>query len=151
MSLVIENIYNVLVTRLSAVEGTTVNSVDVEEVVEPLATGNVSEKNGQFAIVWGDSEFVRYLNGNPPGVEHRQIFNIDIAVRDEDSADAWGLIAERYVSAVVGAVAGANWYTFGGYAVDAEFLTYSHKDDGGITLPLAVTYRTSEYNLTVQR
>ncbi len=159
MPLVIESIYNVLTTRISAIEGDIVaDEVEISEVVEPLATGNVSPRNGQYVVGWGDSvrdpEFD--VPGNPPGLGFKQTFLIDCNVRDEESDVPFGLLATRYVGALVDALAvDGNWHTFGGYAIDAAIGDWSQRESsggmGGIVVPLIVTYRVSEYDMTVQR
>jgi hypothetical protein len=158
MPLVIESIYDVLVSRLDAIESTTVNEAVIEEIEEPLTDGSESPRHGQIVIGWGDCERVPDLDvpGNPPGIAYRQTFNLDLHVRQESSTIPSRLLATKYVSAVVGAMgSAASWYSFGGYALNAEFLDWTPKENqgqlGGITLPLAITYRTAETDMTVQR
>lgn len=158
MSLVIEEIYNVLTARIAAIEGTTVNDADVVEITEPLADGNVSPKSGQYVIGWGDSIRTEELDvpGNPPGVAYTQTFLIDCNVRDEESTVPFGLLATRYVTGFINGMSSAtNWSTMGGYAIDSRFGSWTHKESaggiGGAVLELFVTYRVSEYDHTVQR
>ena len=158
MSLVIESIYSVLVSRLDAIESTTVNDIDIEEIEEPLTDGEESPRNGQVVIGWGSCERVEDLDapGNPPGIAWRQVFNLDIHVRDELSTTPSRQITQRYVDAVKAAVLSASdSYSMGGNAIDSEFLPWDYKETqgqlGGAMLPLAVTYRVSEYSGAVQR
>ena len=142
---VVERIATVLLERLAA-------SADFDEVIRPTRMGGYTPKHSQVVLTQDDPERVDELGlpGNPPAIAYAQRFNIRCHVMpsEKDTVkvdDFVNIIASDVVKAVC---VDANWYTFGGRAIDAQWESRENIDaDGGIdgiNVPLTITYRTSE-------
>ena len=150
---VVEQIADVIVTRLVALQNDINAEVAVSEVVRPTRFANYTPKDNQIVITQGDNERVPELDhpGNPPATARRQRFNIRLHVmpseKDTTAVDEHvNLFAAEVMQAIT--TPQATWHNFGALAIDAEFDSHEPIDsDGsfdGVNIPLLVTYRTSE-------
>ena len=160
MTTVAESIATVLVTRLEAITEANGYEFDVSQVVRVDRHG-VQPSYKHLSIVIDQTktrnEELSYP-GNPPAIAWDMTFSLHLICRDSGDPQAKAINDEAMQAAAVKAVtlSQSDWYTLGGYAVNAEFASpepYAQTDGEitGSTLPLVVTYRTSEYDLTVQR
>ncbi len=126
----------------------------VSEVVRPTRLGDWTPKHLQVVLKNGTSERVPELDcpGNPPAICRKQTYNIHChfmpSEKDTTPIDEY---VETMAGDVVRVVCDATlWHTFGNIAVDAEFGDAEFDSGDGsfstLTIPLQVTYRTSELN-----
>lgn len=152
---VVEQIAQVLQTRLQSllVEGA-FNTLAFE-VVRPPRFMDVTPRDMQIVIAQGQNEVVDELSypGNPPAVARRQTFFIRCyLIPSERDLEAIDAKINTFAADVIKAVCtpSGTWQTFDGLAVDAMFqsLELFQADGGidGVTVPVAVTYRTDENN-----
>lgn len=150
---VLDNIAAELVERLETlmVEGT--EQTTVSEVVQPKRLGDYTPEHLQIVVKQANPERVPELDcpGNPPAECWRQQFNLYLHVRpSEGDIEPVDGIINRFCADVKKAVCtpASTWYTFGNYAIDAEWLTIENIDSGevtdGVNMPIAITYRVSE-------
>ena len=150
---IVEQIADVIVTRLIALRDNELAEVAVSEVVRPVRLESYTPNDNQIVITQGASERVPEMDhaGNPPAVARRQRFNIRCHVmpseKDTTAVDKYvNVFAAEVMKAIT--TPQATWQNFGALAIDAEFDTLEEIDgDGsfdGINIPLLVTYRTSE-------
>ncbi len=162
---VIERIARELVDRLDDVTAANGYASVITEVVRPRAAGGYTPADGLCVVHQLDPEGVPELSpaGNPPATAWRQPFNISVYIMpaDSDETEIESLI-NAFAADVVAAVCTpiATWHNFADdtstTAINAEWgaQTTMHDEQGvanGFTLPLYVTYRTDENNLTVVR
>ena len=152
---VLEKIAVELKTRLDAmVSVTPPYQTVVSQVLRPIPATDHTPKHLQILIKQGTVERAPDLDypGNPPAIARRVIFNLHLHVCDKSETSTYDTIANQFVADVIQAVSIPNstWHTFDGNAVDAEFLDeepiITEGGTGGVNLPLAIVYRTSEYN-----
>lgn len=158
---VVEQIALVIQSRLDAMIDNAINyTIDVSEVVRPTRFGDFTPKDRQIVLVQGPQEMVAELShpGNPPAQAFRQVFQVRCHVMgSERSTETIDELLNQFQSDIVKAItsAGSTWHTFGGLAIDAQFMSveYVSADGGidGVNCPLAVTYRTDEDDLTQVR
>lgn len=150
MSVVINQIADAIETRLSTLTGDTVAGVQMT-VIRPKARG-YSPVHGEIVINYGGNTRAEAWDapGNPFREGREQVFLITVGIRDE--ADSTNQIIES-ASEVYGEVIGqlkpgADWYTFGGIAKDADVGDWEPIQPsggiGGFTFPIRVWYRTPE-------
>lgn len=159
MSLVADDVFSVVRSRIDAMVGTTVLGIELVDVPVTDAAGAISPEHGLCIVQAGDAErFEAYdYPGNPPAQAWQQEIRIAIFVRDEESSIDWGRLCMAFGAAVRKAVAGAgaDWYTLGGSAVDCDWGTTLLGDsDGGIrvvTVPLFVIYRHADNDPEAKR
>jgi len=160
MTTVAESIATVLVARLEGITEADGFEFDVSQVVRVDRHG-VQPTYKHLSIVIDQSKArnqeLSYA-GNPPAIAWDLTFDLHLICRDSGDPQAKAINDEMMQAEVVEAVtlSLSDWYTLGGYAVNAEFgdpvaYTGAEGEITGSTLPLVVTYRTSEYDLTVQR
>ena len=157
---IVERIAQELYARLEAMIGDDAYETAVCQVVRPTRFGDYTPQDKQILMTQGNLEHVPELSipGNPPGIARRQVFNIRChLMTDENSETPIEADINLFASDVIRAVTtpSAAWHTFDGLAIDAEirdfeFITADGSLDG-INIPVAVTYRVSEYDPTVSR
>ena len=126
----------------------------VYEVVRSQRLGQYTPRHLQIVLTKGAIEEVPELScpGNPPAIAWRQVFDIRCHVlpseKDPTPIDTY---CEVMAADVVRAVCDpTRWHTFGGLAINAEWLaTEDINSDGGmdgVNVPIAITYRVDEGN-----
>lgn len=152
---VIERIADAIYQRLRLLTAGYSPMTAVSEVLRPTQRGGFTPKHLQIVITQSDPEEMPELShaGNPPAQAWRQVFNlrchVNASEKDPTSVDTILNTMAADVQKVI-CDSGAQWYSFGGLSVDAQWLSRENIDaDGGIdgvNVPLAVTYRVSEGN-----
>lgn len=154
---VVETIALEIESRLESMIGAVGYSTAVVEVHRPRRFAQFTPRNNQVVLVQGQTERVPILDrpGNPPAIAIRQTFEIHCHVmqdeRDESTIDT---LLNAFHADIVKAIAGGSstWHTFDGNAIDAEWgaINYVQADGGldGVQIPLLITYRVSEDDLT---
>ena len=133
----------------------------VAEVVRPKVREAISPQDKQIVITQDDPEIDEELSqpGNPPATAWQQVFRIKCFVApSETSSDAVDTRINQFTSDAVGAAGRSRdsspWHTLGGYAINAQFgprEDIEETDLLGAMVPLTITYRTDETDLTVSR
>ena len=152
---IIEQIAQVLVTRLEAMLVENSFNTLASGIVRPARFADITPINKQVVIAQGQDDVVEELShpGNPPAIARRQIFNVRCYLlpseRSTEAIDAQINVFAADVNKAICTPSG-TWQTFGGLAVDAMVGGYDFfQADGGIegvTVPVSVTYRTDEGN-----
>jgi hypothetical protein len=157
---VVESIALELKSRLDAMIGANGYQTEICEVQRPARFADFTPRNNQIVLTQGQPERVPDLDrpGEPPSNAYRQQFLIHCHImQDERNTDAIDSLLNAFHSDVVKAVASVSstWHTFGGYATDAQWQTvnYIQADGGmdGLQIPLNITYRVSEDDMTELR
>jgi hypothetical protein len=158
---VVEQIAQVIESRLLAMVGDAVAyPIDVLEVVRPTRLGEFTPSDRQIVLVQGPQEIVAELSypGNPPATCFRQVYQIRCHIMgSERAAETIDSALNQFQNDIFKAIksVGSTWHTFGGLAIDAQFLSpeYVAADGGidGVNCPIAVTFRTDEDDLTQVR
>ena len=157
---VVETIAVEIESRLQSMIGDDDYSTVIVEVHRPRRFAQFTPKNNQVVLVQGQTERVSTLDhpGNPPAIAIRQTFEIHCHVmQDERDESAIDSLLNSFHADIVKALAGGSstWHTFAGNAIDAEWgaVNYVQADGGldGVQIPLLVTYRVSEDDLTELR
>jgi hypothetical protein len=153
---VIERIAQELYTRLSVLaEDTSTAETKVSEVIRPKMVEDYTPKHLQIVMKFGSSVIVPELMcpGNPPAIAREQTINLHLHVMPSElDANPLDELEQQFIADVIDAVTTSQntWHTFGGLAIDAEWRDQEDiVGDGGpdgITLPIAITYRTDEGN-----
>ncbi len=130
------------------------------EVVRPKRLEEYTPKHLQIVLRQGDEEEVPNLSlpGNPPAVAWLQPWSIVCHIMphedDPTSFDEYSNTAKADIKRAV-TKESAQWYTFGGLALNAEFgAAVGLEASGGIDgfeLPLNILYRVSETDPYQQR
>lgn len=137
---------------LADVSNTTYNT-KANEVIRPNRLESYTPKDMQIVLSTESIETVPELMypGNPPAVAKRITFNIHCNVlNDESINEPIDTIVHMFAADVEQVVTSdsSTWHTFDSNAVDAEFQTpIPHSAAGGfdgVTVPIAITYRTDE-------
>lgn len=154
-STVLESIAVALFDRLEAMVGSDDYQTEVASVLRlPRNGGEYSIEHLQIVIRQGSDDIDSELSypGNPPAIAHRQTFNLRCHVltseRDTDPVEP---IVNAFAADVIKCLtAGADWYQFGGTAIDATVGAVEQvNEDGGIdgfSLPIVILYRVDENN-----
>lgn len=152
---VVERIADAIYQRLRLLAAGYSPLTPVSEVIRPKQRGGYTPKHLQIVLTQAEPETIPELDheGNPPAQAWRQTFNIRCHVNiSEKNPTPVDTIINTMAADVQKVVcdAGTQWYSFGGLAIDAEWLGRENIDaDGGIdgiNVPLAVTFRVSEGN-----
>lgn len=139
---------------LADVTNTTYNT-KVNEVIRPNRLESYTPKDMQIVLTTDSIETVPELMypGNPPAVAKRVTFHINCnVVNDESVNEPIDTIVHMFAADVEQVITSdsSTWHTFSNLAVDAEFLSHvPHSAGGGfdgVTVPIAITYRTDENN-----
>jgi hypothetical protein len=152
---VADEIADVLIARLETltIEGT--EQTTVVEVVRSTRLGTYTPQDLQVVVQQANPELVPELMcpGNPPAEAWRLVFNLYLHMMPSESdTEDIDAIRNRFVADVRKVICQptATWHNFGGYAINAEFEAMQNIESGesvgGITLPIAVIYRTDEGN-----
>jgi hypothetical protein len=156
---VAESIAAVVVDRLENITEANGYDFDVSQVVRVDRHGTQPTYKHLSIIIEETKTRKEGLDipGNPPGIAWVTTFNLQLICRDS-TVQGKAISDDAMQAAVVSAITegAADWYSLEGYAIDAEFgePTLHTQSDGEVTgsvLPLLITYRTSEYDMTVQR
>lgn len=145
MTAIANQIGTVIETRLSTLAGTTVSGVLLSVVNNPLR--GTPPTHGQIAILVGanlaNDEYS--VPGNPFREGRTQVFNLAVTTHDETAGDHPTIQAlDVYSEIKKKIVSSTDWYTFGGLSVDAKFGDMEPVQEGGLTIPVEVYYRTPE-------
>lgn len=153
---IIERIAVTLYERLQLITAGYSSSIFVREVIRPTRIEDFKPQHFQVVLTQDDPEEVPELSmpGNPPAKAMRARFNVHCHLlpseKDPTPIDKYINIFESDIIRVVTEGGDAYWQTFGGLAIDASIgPKESISPDGGIdgfTLPVFITYRTSEIN-----
>jgi hypothetical protein len=150
-----ELIASVLESRLNLLTVDGDYETTVCEVVRPTRLGTWTPQDLQIVLTQDSPQINEELSypGNPPAVAYEMQFNVRCHVmtdeRDETAVDT---TCNRFAADVVKAVCstGTDWYTMGGYAINAQWQAYENIDGSGsldgVNVPLLVTFRTDEGN-----
>ena len=144
-----------LLTRLQTMIGSTTLNTKVTEVVRPKRNDDTPPNDRQIMLTEQGIERVPELDheGNPPALARRITFNIRChLLNDEKSTTPIDKLVHMFAADVQKTIVddAPQWYTFDNNAIDAEFLSEEPiTGDGGmegVNVPIAITYRTSEYD-----
>jgi hypothetical protein len=150
---IVEQIADVIITRLTALKDDELAEVAVSEIIRPKRLDSYTPKDNQIVVTQGANERVPEMDhpGNPPAVGRSQRFNIRCHVMPSELDPA---AVDEYCNVFAAEVMQAittpqnTWHNFGSLAIDGIFDTLEEIDgDGGIdgiNVPLIVMYRTSE-------
>lgn len=154
---ILDQINSVLFDRLTAMVDDPDYEIGIVEVIQPTRVGEFTPRDRQILLVQGDDERVTELDiaGNPPGIARRQTFNIRChLLPDENSGED---VVNQAAADIIKALTTPNstWHTMNGLAMNSEVgkFEYVNFDGGpdGVNVPVAVTYRVSEYSPFVSR
>jgi hypothetical protein len=154
---IVEQIYEVIVNRMEAMVDNTAYDIGIVEVFRPTRMGEFTPRDRQILVVQGDDERISELDiaGNPPGIARRQTFNIRChLLPDETSGED---VVNQAAADIIKALTTPNstWHTMNNLAMNSEVgkFEYVNFDGGpdGVNVPVAVTYRVSEYSPFVSR
>jgi len=151
---IIERIAVTLFERLRLLTAGASDFIKVREVIRPTRIEDFRPQHLQIVLKQSDVEDVPELSfpGNPPAKAKRQRFDVHCHLlpseKDPTPIDEYATVFEAEVIKAVTEGDADYWHTFGGLAIDAQV---GPKEpiaaDGGVdgfTLPVFVTYRTSE-------
>lgn len=151
---ILENIANVIVTRLETILLVNGFPFDVFAVYRPSRRmREISPQHLSVMVLQGDSvRFPEYdFQGNPAALCYAVEFQISGFVRMSDrDHESFDLQVNRMGAALHAAICpDVNWRTFNSNAIDAELgdqrrFTPGEGDHQGVTLSLTVYYRVSE-------
>lgn len=151
---IVTRIEQELFDRLQKLAAGWSDHVYVTEVVRPKRLSGYTPKDRQIVLTREADERVPELDcpGNPPSEASRAVFAIRCHVlpseKDPTPVEEYCDIIAADVKRVV--CDATRWVTFGGIAIDAEWidpqLIASDGSVDGIAVMLAVTYRTDESN-----
>jgi hypothetical protein len=162
MTTVAESIAQVVVSRLEAITEANGFAFDVSQVVRVDRHGTQPTYR-HLSIVIDESKARNEgldVPGEPPGIGWATTFSLNLICRDSVSNTQGKAINDDLMqAAVVKAITNqgaADWYSLGGYAIDAAFgdpvpRTEESGEITGSVFPLLVTFRTSEYDMETQR
>ena len=161
MTTVAESIAGVVVARLEAITEANGYDFDVSQVVRFDRHGTQpTYKHLSIAIEESKTRNPALdAPGNPPAQAWVTTFSLQLICRDSGEPQGKAINDDMMQAAAVKALSNeeaADWYTMGGYALDSEFgepvpFTQTDGEVTGSVLPLLVTFRVSEYDMTVQR
>jgi hypothetical protein len=153
---VIERIAQELYQRLAALtDDDSTAETKVSEVIRPKRFEDYTPKHLQIVMKFGASAIVPELMcpGNPPAIARAQTINLHLHVMPSElDANPVDELEQQFIADVIESVTTSQntWHTFGGLAIDAEWQDVEDiiGDGGpdGVTLPIAITYRTDEGN-----
>ena len=152
---IVERIARELFRRLQTMINNTGINTTVSEVVRPKRIDDTAPNHNQIMLTEQGIEVVPELSheGNPPAIARRITFNIRChLLNDEKSITPIDQLVHMFAADVVKTIVDdePQWYTFANNAIDAEFLSEEPiTGDGGmdgVNVPIAITYRTSEYD-----
>jgi hypothetical protein len=152
---VVERIAKELFRRLELLLNAEGYNTPIVEVLRPKRIETYSPRNRQIVLTEQDHSRVPSLDcpGNPPAIAKQITFNIRChLINDEKSCTPIDTLVHMFAADVESVVVGddAQWYTFDGNAMMAEWQTEEPiTGDGaidGVNLPLTVTYRHTEGN-----
>jgi len=126
--------------------------IQVSEVIRPKRMESATPKHCQIVLTQGDPEIDAQLSlpGNPPATAWRHFFSIRChVIPSELDPTAIDTFQNYFVADIRRAICeDANWWTFDGLAIYAEWGNISGIDLDGtfvaFMVPLIVTYRTDE-------
>lgn len=150
-----ERIASEIESRLQLLTAGWSEMVAVTEVVRVTVRGNYTPKDRQIVLAVGEHVRVPELDcpGNPPAEARQITFHIHCnsspSEKDPTPQDEYNSVLAAEVRRAI-CQPGNYWHTIGGLAIDAQFLDAQTMEGdgsfGGVTVPLAVTYRISENN-----
>lgn len=151
---VVEKIAEALFDRLQRLVAGRSSTTVASEVIRAKRMGGWTPKNLQIVLTQSDPERNEELShpGNPPAMAFDIRFNIRCHVIPSELDPT---AVDTYINAMTADVINcitrdADWYNFGGLAVNSQFDAIEQIDsDGsfdGANVPLNVTYRVSETN-----
>lgn len=152
---VVEKIARELLRRLQTMVNNTGLNTPVREVVRPKRIDDTAPNDKQIMLTEAGIDAVPELSheGNPPAVAKRITFNIRChLLNDEKACTPIDQLVHMFAADVQKTIVDDEplWYTFDNNAIDAEFLSEEPiTGDGGmdgVNVPIAITYRVSEYN-----
>jgi hypothetical protein len=152
---VVEKIARELLRRLRLLLGNGTYNTKVKEVVRPARLESYTPMDRQIVLSTDSIEAVPELMypGNPPAVAKRVTFNIHCnLLNDEKCCEPIDYLVHMFAADVEQVITAddSTWHTFDENAIDAEFLSHvPHNAAGGfdgVTVPIAITYRTDENN-----
>lgn len=156
---ILDQIENAIIDRLSDMVGNDADyEIGIVGVVNPNRVGSgYTPTDRQILVIQGDDERSPDLDipGNPPGVARKQMFNIHCCLMPDEYSeeDMVNQAAADIIKCIT--TPNATWHTWGNLAIDTELgkFEYVSTDGGpdGVSVPLAVTYRVSEYSPFVSR
>jgi len=149
---VVSLISNEIFDRLQGLITAEISSYKFVDVVRPTKLAAYTPQNGLIVLIRGDVTRLPELDcpGNPPAVAMQQTFLVKVHIapseRDTTPIDLFEDVVESEIHKTL--TKADNWYTFGGYAIDAHIqATVTVTSDGGydgIAVPVQVVYRTVE-------
>ena len=124
------------------------------QVIRPTKLAQYTPEHALIVLTRGDSARVPELDcpGNPPSICWQQTFLIRVHIapseKDTTPIELYEDVAEAAIHKAIRS--SDTWHQFGGYSINADFqaMIETTADGGyqGITIPIAVTYRTTEGN-----
>lgn len=158
---IIEQIAEVIASRLEEITEANGYRFDVAEVVRPLRGGfPETPKNWSCIVVQHENSYNETLShaGSPPATAWDATFHIHCLVRESDKSDTPRQTRENeFYGAVIKAICNeSNWHHMDFLAIVSDWGSVepyisSTGDHAGITIPLIVTYRVSEDDPTEVR
>lgn len=152
---IVERIARELLRRLQTMVNNNGLNTPVREVIRPKRIDDTPPSDRQIMLTEQGNERVPELDheGNPPAIARRITFNVRChLLNDEKSCTPIDQLVHMFAADVQKTVANNDplWTNFDNNAIDAEFLTEEPiTGDGGmdgVNVPIAITYRTSEYD-----
>lgn len=148
-----ERIAVTLFNRLRYLTAGYTSTSPIREVIRPKRREDMHPQHMQLVLTQDDPEELPelFVPGNPPRIAWSMRFNIYCHVmpseKDPTPIDEYtNVVAADVVRAIT--LGSADWFRFGGLAIDAQFQPIEMIDaEGGIdgcNVPLVVAYRTSE-------
>lgn len=152
---IVERIARELLRRLQTMVNNNGLNTPVREVIRPKRIDDTPPNDRQIMLTEQGNERVPELDheGNPPAIARRITFNVRChLLNDEKSCTPIDQLVHMFAADVQKTIVDdePQWYTFANNAIDAEFLSEEPiTGDGGmdgVNVPIAITYRTSEYD-----
>ena len=156
---VISRISDVVFARLQRLTASTGGAYTFRNVVRPTKLATYTPEHGTIVLTRGEVSRVNELDcpGNPPAMAWQQVFLIRVHIapseKDTTPVEVYEDIAETKIHWVLTNC--DQWHTFDGHAINADFgpqqTAVSDGGYDGIAIPLIVTYRVTEGDLTEVR
>jgi hypothetical protein len=143
-----------IVERLELISLAASFDFDVVDVIRPDRTArNWTPKNFRILVVQGSEDRLPELDheGNPPACAYQVEYQVKMFLRDLDKSETPHAVSENRAAGNIrkAITNSSDWYTFRDIALFAEFgstepFISNEGDHQGVSVPLTVTYRSSE-------
>lgn len=149
-----EQILDKVRQRLVGIKVANGYELTVSEVIRPTRLGGFRPKHLQLVVTLGgiDRNDALSVPGNPPATAHEMTVDIaGLLMPTEQSGDKIDALRATFAADVIKAVATpqASWHNWDGLAIDTligSVADETTEESSGFSLPLTITFRTTENN-----